>query len=196
MDRHGPPGFASPRPRSLFCFDDATMPSLAAEPQSGPPERPTVEIVPGGPVVGNLRPPGSKSLTNRALLCAAMARGPSQVSGALRSADTDVMIESLRRLGVAVDTSDGGRELEIDGSKRTLGRRDDEPIELFVGNSGTTIRFLTAMLSAAGGHYRLTGIPRMHQRPIGDLVRAIEPVIRGRIWTESPGDCPPVGIAS
>ncbi len=159
----------------------------------------SVELVPGGPVSGAIRPPGSKSITNRALLCAAFAQGNSTLSGTLRSEDTAVMIEALRLLGVEIESGRDGGTLRVSGrgargSSRKLLERSAEPLSLYVGNSGTTIRFLTAALSAAGGHYRLYGIPRMHERPIGDLVDAIAPVLQGSIVAESAGGCPPVHL--
>ncbi len=155
-----------------------------------------VELIPGPRIDGSIRPPGSKSLTNRALICAAFARGRSTLRGALRSEDTEVMIDALAKIGVAITASDGGRELVIDGSNRERAFGGSPMIDLFIANSGTTIRFLTAALSAAGGNYRLHGVHRMHERPIGDLVHAIEPVIDGTIVTESPEGCPPVHITS
>ncbi len=152
-----------------------------------------VEIIPGGPVNGSIRPPGSKSLTNRALICAAFASGPSKLTGALRSEDTEVMIDALRAIGVKIDVSDGGRTIAIDPRSST---RQDERVELFIANSGTTVRFLTAALSAFGGNYRLHGVERMQQRPIGDLITSIAPVIDGTIEATSPGGCPPVVIQS
>jgi 3-phosphoshikimate 1-carboxyvinyltransferase len=123
-----------------------------------------------------------------------MADGASVLRGALRSEDTEVMIGSLTKCGVAIEVHDGGRELRVDGSRRET--RDDAVRELFIANSGTTIRFLTAALSAAGGTYRLHGVPRMHQRPIADLVDALRCVQRGTITAESAGGCPPVAIDS
>ncbi len=152
-----------------------------------------VELIPGGAIFGSIRPPGSKSLTNRALICAAFARGESTLHGALRSEDTEVMIESLAKLGVVVVQSDGGRTLLVHGIEQT---KSEEMAELFIANSGTSVRFLTAALSAFGGHYRLVGVDRMHQRPIGDLIDAIGPVIDGSISADSPGGCPPVRIDS
>jgi len=150
-----------------------------------------IEIEPvGGPVDFSIRPPGSKSLTNRALVCAALADGWSTLSGALFSDDTHVMIESLKRLGF---------EIEIDESEcliRVHGRSGSIPspsAELFIKNSGTTIRFLTAMLGIAGGNYRLEGIDRMHERPIGPLVDALSDW-GAKVEAISPGQCPPVVI--
>ena len=117
------------------------------------------------------------------------------------------MIEAMRSVGVNVESSDGGRTLKVQPRANATSanvqagapvgdRLSDQAIQLFIANSGTSIRFLTAALSALGGHYRLHGVPRMHQRPIGDLTTAIESVIRGTIKTESAGGCPPVIIDS
>ena len=156
----------------------------------------TVEVVPGEAVSGTIRPPGSKSLTNRALVCAAFAQSSSVLRGALRSEDTEVMIDSLSQIGVSVEVSDGGRTLSIDPTSRIISGSSKTATEMFIANSGTTIRFLTAALSAAGGHYRLSGVPRMHERPIGDLTDAIAAVIDGKISPQSDGGCPPVLIKS
>ncbi|MGB7327367.1 MAG: 3-phosphoshikimate 1-carboxyvinyltransferase [Rubripirellula sp.] len=160
------------------------------------PTIPFVEVVPVGRVCGHIRPPGSKSLTNRALICAAFARGNSILSGALKSEDTEVMIDAVRAIGVAVQIEDGGSTLRVDTSARLVAKIDDATTEMFIANSGTTIRFLTAALSAYGGHYRLHGVDRMHERPIGDLVTAIDGVIDGHIETMSADGCPPVLIQS
>lgn len=159
----------------------------------------SVQVNPGGPVEGVIRPPGSKSLTNRALICAAFAKGRSLLTGALQSEDTKVMIDALRSIGVRIGISNGGKTLEVDGQgvgQQAAGLADDSVSmqELYVANSGTTIRFLAAALSAAGGHYRLVGVERMHQRPIGDLVDALKMVTDGRIQAISSRGCPPVEI--
>jgi len=161
----------------------------------------SVEVAPGGPVVGVIRPPGSKSLTNRALICAAFADGCSTLSGALQSEDTKVMIDALRSIGIGIVVSDGGKTLVVDGRSPGLSAGNDADDstklqELYVANSGTTVRFLAAALSAAGGRYRLVGVERMHQRPIGDLVDALKMVVHGDIETVSPNGCPPVDIRS
>jgi 3-phosphoshikimate 1-carboxyvinyltransferase len=157
----------------------------------------TVTVTPGGPVSGSIRPPGSKSLTNRALICAAVASGTSRLTGALVSEDTEVMIESLRRVGITAELSDAGRTITVHPSTaRHLKTTLQDQVELYIANSGTSVRFLTAMLSAIGGNYRLTGLPRMHERPIGDLTQAIAAVVDGSITTESPNQCPPVLIES
>lgn len=161
--------------------------------EAGPP---FVEVVPGERVDGTIRPPGSKSLTNRALICAAFAEGASTLTGALRSEDTEVMVEALRAIGIQIGVSDGGRTLSVDTSNRRAVGKHDPSDDLYIANSGTSVRFLAAALSAAGGNFRLHGVERMHQRPIGDLVDAITPVIDGTIKAISDGGCPPVEIAS
>jgi 3-phosphoshikimate 1-carboxyvinyltransferase len=134
-------------------------------------EKPSLTIVPvSRPIRGVVRPPGSKSITNRALVCAALARGTSTLTGALDSEDTRVMIDSLRRLGIDVVSRDEGTTLIVHGCG---GKIPASSADLFVGNSGTTIRFLTAMCALGHGTYRLDGIDRMRERPIGDLVDAL-----------------------
>ncbi|MEM6470590.1 MAG: 3-phosphoshikimate 1-carboxyvinyltransferase [Planctomycetota bacterium] len=160
---------------------------------------PTVQVQPGGPVKGTVVPPGSKSLTNRALICAAFAKGISTLRGCLVSEDTEVMIESLRRCGVDIDIADAGKSLKIRGigaEKATAAESREDPTQLYIANSGTSVRFLTAALSALGGHYQLSGVERMHARPIADLVHAIQPIQSGRISAESENGCPPVLIHS
>lgn len=154
----------------------------------------SVSVQPGGPVSGQIRPPGSKSLTNRALICAAMADGPSALSGALRSEDTEVMIDSLRKCDVTIEIPDAGQKINVVPSRRPSGSTRTN--DLFLANSGTSIRFLTAALSAAGGKYHLHGVDRMHARPIADLVDALSKVQLGSIKTKSMGGCPPVTIDS
>ncbi len=106
------------------------------------------------------------------------------------------MIDALRAIGVEIDVTDGGRTLRVDGRPRAKATAANPTLDLFVANSGTTIRFLTAALSAAGGNYRLHGVPRMHARPIADLVHALSAVQLGRIEMQSAGGCPPVLIES
>ena len=141
---------------------------------------------------GTLRPPGSKSITNRALLMAALADGQSELIGVLESDDTRVMIEGLRKLGVSIETNLQQQTAIIEGCG---GQFPQPQADIDVENSGTTIRFLTAALAMAGGHYRLDGIPRMRQRPIGPLVDALQ-MLGADVKTESPDQCPPVVIDS
>ncbi len=112
--------------------------------------------------------PGSKSISNRVLLLAALAEGKTTVRGLLDADDTRVMVEALQKLGVLVDNRDPSRVV-VPGKAGRLSRRKD----LFLGNAGTAFRPLTAVLALSGGRYRLMGVPRMHERPIGDLVDAL-----------------------
>ncbi|HZZ71667.1 MAG TPA: 3-phosphoshikimate 1-carboxyvinyltransferase [Pirellulales bacterium] len=131
----------------------------------------SIAILPCGPVRGVIRPPGSKSITNRALACAALAEGESRLTGALDSEDTQVMVDSLRRLGIAVQHDPEQAALTIAGCG---GRIPNQGAELFVGNSGTTIRFLTALVALGAGTFRLDGVPRMRERPIADLLATLQ----------------------
>src|SRR5437660_2271234 len=119
------------------------------------------------PFSAEFTPPGSKSLTNRALIIAALARGKSRLSNCLFADDTQVMIESLRRLGFKLEADAGTAQIIVhgDGGKIPNGEAD-----LYCGNSGTSTRFLTAMTSVGRGKYVLDGNARMRQRPIGQLV--------------------------
>ncbi|EMI21665.1 5-Enolpyruvylshikimate-3-phosphate synthase [Rhodopirellula maiorica SM1] len=107
------------------------------------------------------------------------------------------MIDALRTIGLDIGVSDGGQTITVNNpATPTTSAAQHDPHSLFIANSGTTIRFLTAALSAAGGRYKLHGVPRMHERPIGDLVDAIAPIIDGKIEAESANGCPPVVIDS
>ncbi len=131
-----------------------------------------LDLAPAARAAGTLRLPGSKSISNRTLLLAALARGDTVLRGLLDSDDTRVMREALRSLGVAVDALEGATDLRVRG----LGRARGFPAkraELFLGNAGTAFRPLTAALALADGHYHLSGVARMHERPIGDLVTAL-----------------------
>lgn len=113
--------------------------------------------------------PGSKSISNRVLLLAALAGGETAISGLLDSDDTRVMLAALRQLGVALSELAEGRV-----TVRGVSRFPVDSADLFMGNAGTAIRPLTAALALMGGDYRLSGVPRMHERPIGDLVDALK----------------------
>ncbi|MDR2164883.1 MAG: bifunctional 3-phosphoshikimate 1-carboxyvinyltransferase/cytidylate kinase [Zoogloeaceae bacterium] len=119
---------------------------------------------------GTVRLPGSKSISNRALLLAALAEGETEIRNPLHSDDTARMLEALRILGVQITSlADGG--LRVQGAN---GRFPRQRAELFLGNAGTAFRSLAATLAlTAGGDYVLKGVPRMHERPIGDLVDAL-----------------------
>lgn len=149
----------------------------------------SIEISPApGPIVGKIRPPGSKSITNRALVCAALATGPTMLRGALDSDDTQVMVGALKTLGLDVEHDKVQRTIRVVGCG---GHIPAKKADLFIGNSGTTVRFLAAMLAAAEGEFRLHGTPRMHERPIQDLIDAVGR-LGGRIESENKTGCPPI----
>jgi 3-phosphoshikimate 1-carboxyvinyltransferase len=140
-----------------------------------------IEIVPPqvtGPVRVTI--PGSKSITNRALILAALADGRTTLHGALWSDDTEIMVEALRTLGFEVavepDLEEAGNcSLTIAGRGGEIPRAGtpDQPLEIYVGNAGTAARFLTAMLSLGNGSYRVHGTKRMHERPQAALFDAL-----------------------
>jgi 3-phosphoshikimate 1-carboxyvinyltransferase len=140
------------------------------------------------PVYATVRPPGSKSLTNRALVMAALAAGRSRLTGVLDSQDTRVMIESLGRLGIAVRHDPAAAVAEVEGA---AGGPPAQSAELWLENSGTSLRFLTAVCTLGAGRFRLDGSPRMRQRPIGDLVAALN-ALGADVRCESGSGCPPV----
>ncbi len=147
-----------------------------------------IEISTRGPIHATVRPPGSKSITNRALICAALAEGKSVLLGALDSEDTRVMIDSLRRLGVELNFWPEAERIEIQGCGGFCPATSGQ---LFIGNSGTSIRFLTAALAVGTGIFRLDGVPRMRQRPIADLLQTLAQ-LGVRAYSESNNGCPPV----
>ena len=124
----------------------------------------SLELKPIRRAEGTVRLPGSKSISNRVLLLAALAKGETEVQGLLDADDTRVMREALTRLGVRFEEN------------RITGVAGPFPVrraQLFLGNAGTAFRPLTAALAFSGGEYRLSGVPRMHERPIADLVDAL-----------------------
>lgn len=126
-----------------------------------------------GAVSGTLRLPGSKSLSNRALLLAALSEGRTTLRGLLASDDTRVMLDALRQLGCGVEERTADATVVIDGLGGAGSARRAAKADLFLGNAGTAMRPLTAALAVLGGDYTLRGIARMHERPIGDLVDAL-----------------------
>lgn len=124
------------------------------------------------PVAGDVVIPGSKSLTNRALLLAALCERPVVLSGALFSEDTELMAAALAALGFSVESDAAARRLVVGGQGQGFGAAG--PVDLFVGLAGTAARFLTALCAAAPrGVYRLDGVPQMRKRPMKGLVDAL-----------------------
>ena len=117
-----------------------------------------------------MRVPGSKSISNRVALLAALADGRSVLDGVLFSDDTRYMAAALRALGIAVEADEAAARLTVDGGG---GRWPRAGAELFVGNAGTAMRFLVAALCLGHGRYRIDGSARMRERPIQDLVDAL-----------------------
>jgi 3-phosphoshikimate 1-carboxyvinyltransferase len=138
---------------------------------------------------GAVRLPGSKSISNRALLLAALAEGSTVLRRLLDADDTRVMIEALRALGVAIERH--GDTATVHGCG---GRFPARSADLFLGNAGTATRSLTAALAFADGHYRIDGVARMRERPIGDLVTALN-ALGARIGYEGAEGYPPLRIA-
>jgi 3-phosphoshikimate 1-carboxyvinyltransferase len=132
-----------------------------------------IDIAPIRRAAGTVRMPGSKSISNRVLLLAALAHGDTVVRELLDSDDTGHMLAALEKLGVVCEPMHRGKH---GGDYCVRGIGGFFPVksaELFLGNAGTAFRPLTAVLAFCGGRYLLSGVPRMHERPIGDLVDAL-----------------------
>lgn len=140
-----------------------------------------IEIVPpAGKVDATVVLPGSKSITNRALILAALASGPVTLRGAQWSEDTQAMVDCLGKLGFTIGVTDdpaeaANRTIVVQGRDGQMldGGTSDKPLDLFVENAGTAARFLPAMLCLGRGSYRVSGVPRMHQRPQAALIGAL-----------------------
>ena len=137
-----------------------------------------------------VRVPGSKSLTNRALLIAALADGVSQLNNALFSDDSRYFAQALAALGIDVRPDEAASSITVTGQS---GRIPAERAELFIGNAGTAARFLTALLTLGHGSYRLDGSARMRERPLADLLDALRQL--GAVVDSETG-CPPVRITA
>lgn len=131
----------------------------------------TLTLQPVSRVSGEVNLPGSKSLSNRALLLAALSSGDTVITNLLDSDDTRYMLEALTQLGVELELAEDRTRCRVSGLGGPIG--NDQHAELFLGNAGTAMRPLCAALAASSGDFTLTGEPRMGQRPIGDLVDAL-----------------------
>ncbi len=157
---------------------------------------PTLEIVPltHAPDL-TVSVPGSKSITNRALVLAALGSraGGCELTGVLRSEDTEVMVDCLTKLGFELTWT--GDTITVAMNQNHSGRIiPASSADLYVANSGTTMRFLTSIVAIDGGRYRLDGVPRMRERPIGDLLDALNQIRGVRATSETDNGCPPVLI--
>jgi len=128
-----------------------------------------LNLTPMHSAYGQVHLPGSKSISNRALLLAALAQGKTRLQGLLDADDTNIMVTALRMLGVEI-VQNAPDDVVVLGAGTPFFYRQ---AKLFVGNAGTALRSLTAVLGVLGGDYRLVGVQRMHQRPIADLVSAL-----------------------
>ena len=161
---------------------------MTSMPNTAHRRQPPQTITPvSGPIEATVPVPGSKSLTNRALCLAALASGTSTLRNALFSDDTHHFGAALQALGIDV------RQDPDAGTLRVQGRGGEIPVpeaDLFVGNSGTTARFLTAMLALARGCYTVDGVPRMHQRPMDELLAALAQQGARTSYAGQPGRMP------
>ncbi len=143
-----------------------------------------------GPVSGTARAPGSKSITNRALVLAALSAGTTILSGALSADDTHRMTDCLRALGFAVEENEAEESITVVGQ---AGRIPAQRADLFVGNSGTTARFVTPLVALGRGEFVVDGVPRMRERPMGDLIRALTQ-LGGDVESLGGNGCPPLRV--
>jgi 3-phosphoshikimate 1-carboxyvinyltransferase len=142
------------------------------------------------PLNATVRVPGSKSLTNRALLIAALAEGVTHINNALFSDDSRYFAKALQMLGFTVELDEIYHGMTVVGMRGTI---PAVKAELFIGNAGTAARFLSAFLTLGRGEYILDGEPRMRQRPIGDLVNSLTQL---GAKLETTNNCPPVRITA
>lgn len=151
----------------------------------------TLTLNPVKHIQGDVTLPGSKSLSNRILLLAALANGETRISNLLDSDDVRYMLQALRALGISYQLSADKTECVVQGNAGPL--RSDIPLTLFLGNAGTAMRPLTAALAAGAGEFELTGEPRMSERPIADLVDALK-ACGANIEYTGPEGFPPLRI--
>ena len=151
-----------------------------------------LDLPPAAGMAGTVRLPGSKSISNRTLLLAALAGGDTVLEGLLDADDVDRMLEALRALGVTIEAQGASHTFIVRG---VAGAFPVKRAKLFLGNAGTAYRPLTAALAFSGGDYELTGVPRMHERPIGDLVEALRTLGADIRYLGKPG-FPPLGIGA
>jgi 3-phosphoshikimate 1-carboxyvinyltransferase len=150
-----------------------------------------IEIAPlAGPLDARVTVPGSKSITNRAMILAAMAKGRSVIDAALLSDDTRYMAEALRTLGFNVEIDAAMARISIDGQG---GNIPSLGADLFVGGAGTAMRFMVPLLTLGHGRYRIDGNQRMRQRPIAPLVQAMQR-LGATVYSERDNRCPPVVV--
>jgi len=150
---------------------------------------PQIEIVPiTGPLDARVSVPGSKSITNRAMILAAMAQGRSVLDSVLLSEDTRYMSDALRVLGFIVEVDENAHRITVGGRGGVIPAHGGE---IFVGGAGTVMRFLVAMVTLGEGRFRIDGNQRMRQRPIGPQLDAMQR-LGASVYSERDNNCPPV----
>nr|ABE77393.4 EPSP synthase [Allium macrostemon] len=158
---------------------------------------PEITLQPIKEITGTVNLPGSKSLSNRILLLAALAEGTTIVDNLLNSDDVSYMLAALKTLGLSVEDDRVNKRATVVGSGGLfpVGKESQKEVQLFLGNAGTAMRPLTAAVTAAGGNasYILDGVPRMRERPIGDLVVGLKQ-LGADVDCTLGTDCPPVRV--
>jgi 3-phosphoshikimate 1-carboxyvinyltransferase len=149
----------------------------------------SLQIIPiNHPLNAIIHVPGSKSLTNRALMISALANGTTRLTNALFSDDSRYFVKALQKLGFDIQLDEANHEMIVTGLG---GKIPAKKAELFIGNAGTAARFLSAFLTLGNGEYVLDGDPRMRERPIGDLIDALHQL---GVEMDATNNCPPVEI--
>ncbi|MGH7916805.1 MAG: 3-phosphoshikimate 1-carboxyvinyltransferase, partial [Candidatus Binataceae bacterium] len=143
-----------------------------------------------GPISAAIEVPGSKSITNRALLLAAMASGRSRINNVLLSDDTRRMAAALATLGFTLEIDEAERAIAVTG---LAGRIPAAHAELFVGGAGTAMRFLAGFVTLGRGRFKLDGNPRMRRRPVGALLEALRG-LGADAFSAANDDCPPIVV--
>lgn len=150
----------------------------------------SIRITSRGRLDATVRPPGSKSLINRHLFCAALADEATKLVGVQPAADVLAMVSNLKRLGIGIEWSANGAAVTVAGCAGLL---PESEVQLDAGEAGTVMRFLTALVTLGNGHYLLDGAPRMRQRPIGALVDALGDLGAAIAYEDQPG-FPPLRV--
>lgn len=162
-----------------------------APPASSLDAPPVLAITPAsGPVVGVASVPGSKSITNRALVLAALADGQTTLTNALFADDTARMMDCLRALGFAANADEAAQTITVGGQG---GKIPAVRADLFVGNSGTTARFITPLCALGRGEFVIDGVSRMRERPMGDLIRSLRE-LGANVESIGANGCPPLRV--
>ncbi|XP_015950654.1 3-phosphoshikimate 1-carboxyvinyltransferase 2 [Arachis duranensis] len=179
------------------CNNNVVRVSASVAATEKPSTAPEIVLEPIKEISGTITLPGSKSLSNRILLLAALSEGTTVVDNLLNSEDVHCMLGALRTLGLRVEDDKNAKQAVVEGCGGLFptGRESKEEVTLFLGNAGTAMRPLTAAVTAAGGNtsYVLDGVPRMRERPIGDLVAGLKQ-LGADVDCSLGTNCPPVRV--